>query len=146
MNGIEFKIAREGLHLTQQELADLWAVSLRTVQRWEKGKFTIPNDRAEQLTMYYVDIYKAFGNFCGFIEKQKLSKTDEVYLLAYNADNYDGDFEHFKLHFKLLEECKFHLQDKVKVKIVEMDEPAYCEWLGTREDTQQARATWASFQ
>jgi len=146
MNGIELKIAYDGLHLTQQELAELWQINSSTIRRWERGLFAIPNKRAEQLAKYYAEIYNAFNGFCEFIEKQKLKKDDEVYLLAYNKDNYDGDFEHYKFHLKLLEECRYHLDGKVKVKIVEFDKPVYLKWLGNKKDTQTNRATWASLQ
>lgn len=43
MTDAELKVAREYLGLSLQWLADHLAVSIRTVQHWEQGKYAIPD-------------------------------------------------------------------------------------------------------
>jgi DNA-binding transcriptional regulator YiaG len=42
MEGIELKTKREGLGLTQTELADILGVKMNTVYRWESGILAVP--------------------------------------------------------------------------------------------------------
>ena len=145
MQDIEFKLKREELHLSQTELSELWGVSLRTLQRWERGDFKIPEERAQQITQMLDDVN---NTVISFFEKLKtVEKDNAIILLAYNQWNYDGDFEHYKIHYSCLAKC----QDCAKklgynVRIDKFKPDEYADWLAGREDNQVMRSQWASLQ
>lgn len=49
MDGTEFYYKRRGMGFTQEELADQLGVAERTVRRWEKNEFEIPDGAAADL-------------------------------------------------------------------------------------------------
>lgn len=144
MNGIELKIAREGLNLSQTELAELLGVQYRTVLRWENEEFNIPQKHEEKINCYYDQIARTLKNFENFVKSQNLSNDDEIVLVAYDKNTYDGEFEHYKLHNKLLELCKF--VSKQPVRVVKFVKEDYQKFLKERnlKDNQQNRALWGS--
>lgn len=76
MDAIEFRAKREMCGLTQQHVADATGVSVRTVKRWEGGKFGIPEDAADVIESAFemhraairsqlVEVRKALWDGCG---------------------------------------------------------------------------------
>jgi len=147
MNDIEFKLIREELHLSQTELAELWGVSLRTLQRWEKGDFNIPANREEQLHNMLLDVYNAVQHFLEILEKNAPDKKTNIVLLAYNQWTYDGDFPHYKIHYSAISKCKSAaVEIGFNIRIVKFKPDEYAAWLQGRADTQALRSLWASEQ
>lgn len=149
MNYTEFKLLRESLHLSRHDLAELWEINPRSVQRWDKGELDIPQNRQTQLYNYWVQVNNAVLRFKSLLEdlEGKHNPADEIVLLAYDAWSYDGDFEHYKMHNALLCRCR-ELADNIgyTVRIVEFKPKDYECWLNGREDTQALRSQWASEQ
>ena len=52
----ELRQLREGLGLSQEKLASLLKVSLRTVHNWESGKTSIPSAKAEEIKRMAVSV------------------------------------------------------------------------------------------
>lgn len=148
MNSIEFKLIREELHLSQTELAELWGVALRTLQRWEKGDFQIPQNKQEELIKYLNQINFCVRKFMLKLNELKATKNDTIVLLAYNKNDYDGDFDHYKLHNAVILKCKetARINGYENIRICKFDPKAYFYWLKDRKDTQNARSQWASLQ
>jgi len=148
-NNIEFKLLRESLHLSRHDLAELWEINPRSVQRWDKGELDIPQNRQTQLYNYWVQINNAVLRFKSLLEdlEEKHNPADEIVLLAYDSWSYDGDFEHYKMHNALLTRCR-ELADNIgyTVRIIEFKPKEYEYWLNGREDTQALRSQWASEQ
>ena len=147
VNDIEFKLIREELHLSQTELAELWGVALRTLQRWEKGDFNIPKERQEELYKMILDVYKSVQNFLEVLNENTTDNKTTLVLLAYNQWTYDGDFPHYKIHYSSIAKCQ-SAAEKIgfKVRIVKFKPTEYTEWLAGRKDTQAMRSMWASLQ
>lgn len=149
MNYTEFKLLRESLHLSRHDLAELWEINPRSVQRWDKGELAIPQNRQTQLYSYWVQVNNAVLRFKSLLEdlEGKHNPADEIVLLAYDSWSYDGDFEHYKMHNALLTRCR-ELADNIgyTVRIVEFKPKEYEYWLNEREDTQSLRSQWASEQ
>ena len=146
MNAIEFKLIREELHLSQTELAELLEVSLRTLQRWEKGDFQIPDDKKQALAKMLVDVKTATDNFVGLLQ-EKGEKDMTIALLSYSPTCYDGDFPHYKLHNAVITKCKLQAEDLgYHVRLVKLHPDNYRNWLNGKEDNQANRANWASLQ
>lgn len=149
MNNIEFQLLREDLHLTRQDLAEIWEVNPRTIQRWDRGDVDIPDNRKKQLESYYNAVLQGVKNFETVLDERikKNGEPDEIFLIAYDAWSYDGDFPHFKIHNACLIKCK---QAGVKkgycVSIVPFKPQEYEEWLHQMNynDSQEIRAAWAS--
>lgn len=147
MNDIEFKLIREELHLSQTELAELWGVSLRTLQRWEKGDFKIPKEREEELYQMLLDVINAVQHFLEVLDEKAENRNNTIVLLAYNQWNYDGDFPHYKIHYSAIAKCKEAAnQIGFNVRIVKFKPNEYADWLAGREDNQAMRASWAGLQ
>ncbi|MDO5067469.1 MAG: helix-turn-helix transcriptional regulator [Propionibacteriaceae bacterium] len=53
MTGSLFRVLREGMGLSQQDLAGLFGVQKRAVQRWEGGDREIPTSRGEELLQLF---------------------------------------------------------------------------------------------
>lgn len=147
MNNIEFMLMRESLHLSRHDLAEIWGVNPRSVQRWDRGELDIPQNRKTQLYNYWVQINNAVLRFKSLLEdlEGKHNPADEIVLLAYDAWSYDGDFEHYKMHNALLTRCR-ELADNMgyTVRIVPFLPKEYDNWLGNREDSQNMRSLWAT--
>lgn len=144
MNNIEFKLIREELHLSQTELAELLSVSLRTVQRWERGDVTIPADAQAFLNNNLSAVFRSVKEFLITLDTKAEGKMTIV-LLAYNAWSYDGDFPHYKIHNSMLIKAKeAALTQGFNVIIISFKPDLYKEWLGNKPDNQQNRAAWAS--
>lgn len=145
MNNTEFKLVREELHLSQTELAELRSVSLRTVQRWERGDFQIPPDVQEFLKSSLNAVFTSVKQFLLILDG-KAEKGETIVLLAYNSWSYDGDFPHYKIHNSMLIKAKEAAEAQgFKVVIVKFNPDSYAEWLGDKPDNQQNRALWAAF-
>lgn len=147
MNNTEFRLIREELHLSQTELAELWGVSLRTVQRWEKGDFPVPEEKQAFLKENLSAVYRSVKEFLITLEKLADEALGTVVLLAYNAWSYDGDFPHYKIHNSMLIKAKETAEIQgFKVCIVKFEPELYKEWLNDKPDNQENRASWAAFQ
>ena len=145
MNAIEFKLMREELHLSQTELSKLLEVSLRTLQRWEKGDFQITDDKKQALWQMFVDVKTATENFVELLEKGE--KDMVIALLSYSPTYYDGDFPHYKLHNAVIMKSKIRAEELgYNVRLVKFQPDNYKNWLGGKEDNQANRANWASLQ
>lgn len=145
MNNTEFKLIREELHLSQTELAELRGVSLRTVQRWEKGDFLIPDSVQTELKSWLNAVYNSVKQFLLTLDA-KAEKAQTIVLLAYNAWSYDGDFSHYKIHNSCIIKAKEAAEQQgFKVCIVKFEPEAYKTWLADKPDNQQNRACWAAF-
>ena len=148
MNNIEFKLLRESLHLTRQDLADIWGLSSpRVIQRWDKGDLPVPVNRQEELKSLDNLVEETVKNFIDTIilKKERFENIDIVCVIAYNATNYDGDFLHYKLHNAVLMRSFHELKRKgILLKIVEFDRKDYLNWLGKKSDTQAMRSAWAT--
>ena len=146
MNKTEFRLLREDLHLSQTELAKLFNVSLRILQKWEQGKEKLPEKRINQL----LELNKQVDFTAEQFERQVIELRKEhnapnkIILLAYKKQDYDGDFEHYKLHNALLMRC-WHRCNAMgyKLNIILFNPVNYYNWLDT-EDSQAKRAEWAS--
>lgn len=147
MNAIEFKLIREELHLSQTELAELWGVALRTLQRWEKGDFQIPQDKQLELIKFLNRVNLAVKEFMITLNDLKINTSDTIVLLAYDKNTYDGDFPHYKLHNAVISKCKETARlSGFKIRICKFRPNAYYEWLGSKKDTQATRSLWASLE
>lgn len=147
MNYIEFKLLRESLHLSRHDLAEIWEVSPRAIQRWDKGELAIPQNRKEQLLQLYLDVRESVLNFKILLKEleENHNKADEILLLAYDNWSYDGNFPSYKIHNSCLIRCKQVANDMgYKVKIVPFEPREYANWLGDEEDNEQRRSEWAS--
>lgn len=148
MNNIEFKLLRESLHLTRQDLADIWGLSSpRVIQRWDKGDLSIPLNRQEELKKLDDLVDKTTENFINTIifKTERFEHIDIICVVAYNAITYDGDFIHYKLHNAVLMRAFHQLKRKgIFLKIVEFDKKDYLNWLGEKSDTQAMRSAWAA--
>lgn len=146
MNKTEFRLLREDLHLSQVELAELFGVSLRTFQRWEQGKEKIPEKRIEQLLKLNAAVDFSAEHFERQIVKMRKEHgaADVIALVSYLKQDYDGDFEHFKLHNALLMRCWHRCRAiGVECRFVLFNPESYYNWL-KNEDSQAQRALWAS--
>lgn len=144
MNSTEFKLIREELHLSQTELSELLNVSLRSVQRWEKGVFIIPADAQNFLKDNLNAVYRSVKEFLITLD-EKAEKDMTIVLLAYNAWSYDGDFPHYKIHNSMLIKAQEAARTQgFKTVIVQFKNDLYQAWLGDMEDCQTNRAAWAS--
>lgn len=147
MNNTEFMLMRESLHLSRHDLADIWEVNPRSVQRWDRGELAIPDNRKTQLYNYWVQINNAVLRFKSLLEdlEGKHSPADEIVLVAYDSWSYDGDFEHYKMHNALLCRCR-EIADNIgyPVRIVKFEPKDFDNWLGDRVDSQQMRSLWAT--
>ena len=150
MNYVEFKLTRESLHLTRQELSELWDINPRTVQRWDRGELPIALERQEQLKALDKAVEQAAENVVNLVldEKEHHEGIECVNVLAYDKTTYDGTFEHYKLHNAVLMRAKHRLKRELKVnlKIIKFDYEKYNEWLNGRTDTMALRSAWAATQ
>lgn len=148
MNNIEFKLLRESLHLTRQDLADIWGLSSpRVVQRWDKGDLQIPLNRQEELKELDDIVDKAVENFINTIifKIERFENINIIRVIAYDAITYDGEFIHYKLHNAVLMRAFHQLKRKgILLEIVEFDKNDYRKWLGENTDTQAMRSAWAA--
>ncbi|CAM1345517.1 helix-turn-helix domain-containing protein [Tenacibaculum amylolyticum] len=70
---MRLKIIRKQNNETQKDLADLLNVSTRTVQYYENGKVTIPNDKLKKIATHYsVSVAEIFN------EKEIVSDLDSI--------------------------------------------------------------------
>ncbi len=77
MDGTDLYYKRRGLGLTQEELADMIGVAARTLRRWEKNEFAIPDGAAQDINI----LHASFGD-------QVLSTVDA---LIEQVDNLEKD-------------------------------------------------------
>ena len=149
MNNIEFRLLREELHLSQTELADLWQKPIRTIQRWEKGEFLIPQEYQDRLEKYLSDVNRSVKQFLLTLENLADGTESKIVLLAYNCWTYNGDFPHYKIHNSCIIKCKEVAKTLgFNVRLVQFKPDEYETWLDTigKEDNQANRSVWASFQ
>jgi hypothetical protein len=125
----------------------MWHVALRTVQRWEKGDFLIPEERKQELLGLLNSVNNSVREFMITLDKLGATTTDTIVLLAYTANNYDGDFPHYKLHNAVVTKAQERARNNnLNLRIVLFNPKNYYEWLKDRADTQATRSEWASFQ
>lgn len=150
MNHAEFKTIRESIGLSAQFLADLLEVRLRTVQHWEAGRSTIPEDAQETL----LDLEGLQDVLCAteleFIQENETPKR--VVLLRYQNS---ADYWHFRpddnpmpvgFHVRLIAKVRSALKAQgVAVVIEYMIKDEYLSWLDGRPDTEAERSAWACF-
>ena len=83
MNGAKLKTMREGLGLSASFLAEKSGVALRTLQYWESGKSTVPQDVID----FILDLESKFD----LAEKHALdiakkTKPQDIELIRYKSD------------------------------------------------------------
>lgn len=152
MNNTEFKLIRESLHLSRHDLAELWNVSPRSVQRWDKGDMPIPEERKKMLESYNAIVNQAVENFINFIidQKEHYETLDYICVVAYDSWSYDGEFPHYKMHNACLMRCRNALKSRFKTElhIVLFNPKEYEQWLKLNKETDSsaARSAWAALQ
>lgn len=69
MNNIELKVLRNKNNITQDELAKLCNVSLRTIQNWEGGNIEIPKSKEKVLDNIFNKIAVGTNNTIFIIQE-----------------------------------------------------------------------------
>ncbi|CAM1355885.1 helix-turn-helix domain-containing protein [Tenacibaculum halocynthiae] len=97
---MRLKELRKNKGETQSELADILKVSLRTIQNYEKGSVTIPNEKLKQISLHYNVTFSDI-----FIENNDnfdLKQIDRRLISSFITKNWDYMIEDdlFNANFK----------------------------------------------
>ncbi|WP_157821948.1 helix-turn-helix domain-containing protein [Tenacibaculum sp. Bg11-29] len=85
---------------TQKQLADVLNVSLRTVQNYEKGSVTIPNEKLKQIVSHYkINLTDVFEENENSIDLSNIKKSIISEYIVENWDNMMKD-NLFNANFK----------------------------------------------
>lgn len=97
---MRLSIIRKNRGETQKQLADVLNVSLRTIQNYEKGSVTIPNEKLKQIISHYkVSLTDVFEENDVSIDLSKIKKS---IISEYIVKNWDDmmDDNLFNANFK----------------------------------------------
>ncbi|MDH5217470.1 MAG: DUF1870 family protein [Gammaproteobacteria bacterium] len=147
LNAAELKTIRESLGLTSQWLADQVGVRLRTVQYWESGRNSVPQDVEELLQNIDASINQSVSETLKLVSEKE---ANDLVLIRYKNDE---DLWHYRpdmkplpatCHASMLSRILLKLKEKnIECSICYMEPNEYNKWLGGRKDTEQNRAEWA---
>jgi transcriptional regulator with XRE-family HTH domain len=152
MTPAEFKTIRESLGLNHEWIADQSRVKLRTVQYWETGRITVPNDVAQMLSRIDDILNDTVSQSLSLINgiSKQYGSSDNIVLIRYktNADlwRFRPDMKPFPTttHAAMLSRLRRALLSKNIPSTIEFMEPEeYLTWLGDRKDNETERAAWA---
>lgn len=96
MNGLEFKLLRTYMGLTQDKIAEICRVTQPTVQRWEKGTHPVPFS-AEDLLLYRFQRWNEWLESCMNLPSKNLQGVDTFRLAESEEDFKIGDRREFDL-------------------------------------------------
>ncbi|WBX78324.1 helix-turn-helix transcriptional regulator [Tenacibaculum ovolyticum] len=97
---MRLSIIRKNKGETQKQLADVLNVSLRTIQNYEKGSVTIPNEKLKQIVSHYkVNLTDIFEESDKSIDLHTVNKS---VISEYIVENWEYMMENnlFNANFK----------------------------------------------
>lgn len=142
MTGLELKLARELLGLSQYEAAEhIGKVHQRTWAFWETGRSAVKSDVATTIEMLLERRKQIIREFYNHQEEQPANK---IVLVYYNSPEYCQSY----LDWKFSQSLARTLAIDFGVELVEFDKDSFDEFCtGFKlEDTPATRSEWAVYQ
>ena len=155
--GKRFRLIRERLGKTQEEVAEYFSRSVQAVRDWEAGRSTIPKKVLQVLSdILEIDIDFLLCEYDTPTLQQKLQEwnkevprilaelqvmesAEALGLYHQDADDPEGDYEKFMTYIRMYQERKEAMKTRSEIKvIIGSEENRIIENFGTGEITIQA--------